>query len=236
MMSTWSQSAPSAIILDTSPARLPWSADSNDGHTVARGPGEASPRPRSRSRPRSTRSTLPCLRMSCFVAAYVALYAAYGFAYNACTSGRGMTTPSSCTIASTAANTSPPCAPAATAARTADPSAGASAHLVRLNGIPATSAWICSQRSDRVAPPATTTDSGRYPFARIASKMSLVPKEIPSRMERYTCARPCRSVRPETTPRDSGSTCGVLFPCRCSCITRPSHPGGISAAAALTSS
>jgi len=34
---------------------------------------------------------------------------------------------------------------------------------------------------------------------------------------------PWRSVRPLTTPRDSGSVCGVRFPCRCSCTAHQGH-------------
>ena len=118
----------------------------------------------------------------------------------------------------------------------AAPSAGASAHFVRRNGTPATSAWICIQSSDLVAPPATTTSSGSNPASRIASNTSLVPKDTPSRMARYTCARPCLRVRPANTPRLSASTCGVRFPWRCSCTHSPSHPIGIAAAAAFMSS
>tara|TARA_B110000208_G_scaffold56601_1_gene74338 strand:+ start:731 stop:865 length:135 start_codon:yes stop_codon:yes gene_type:complete len=41
----------------------------------------------------------------CFVAWYVALYAAYALAYAACASSFGVTTPEKCTIALTAAGT-----------------------------------------------------------------------------------------------------------------------------------
>ena len=74
--------------------------------------------------------------------------------------------------------------PAPTAATMAEPSAGPSVTSVRMSGTLETSACICSHSLFFVAPPETMISSTGTPWARIASKMASVPKQMPSRMAR----------------------------------------------------
>ena len=103
-------------------------------------------------------------------------------------------------------------------AEAAPPSAGGQQQrptFVRMKGTLDTSAWICIHSGERVAPPATVTEAGAYPLARIVSKMCSVPKQMLSSSARKTWPRPWASVRPVMAPRLTASVCGVRLPCWC---------------------
>mmetsp|Transcript_10650 Transcript_10650/g.30267 ORF Transcript_10650/g.30267 Transcript_10650/m.30267 type:complete len:201 (+) Transcript_10650:1056-1658(+) len=118
----------------------------------------------------------------------------------------------------------------------AHPNAGASGHSVTITSQFVTSACICSQNLDRVAPPAMTMVSIFVPFFRMVSTTALVPKHIDSNIARNMCARECFNVKPVKQPFDSASTCGVRLPWKWSKATKPSHPIGISSASLNISS
>ena len=103
--------------------------------------------------------------------------------------------------------------PTPSPASAAAPNAVVSVFAGRSTGTPSKSAWNCSSRSLRAAPPSTRSSASGWPQSCcMASMRSAVWNAMLSSAARAMCARFDPRVRPTMVPRAAASHCGAPSP------------------------